>query len=459
MTTTVKDKVRDVIYAQRDKLVGLAHDIHEHPELGFCEEYAAARITKVLADEGFVVRSGIGGMPTAFVATIGNGPLHVAFCAEYDALPPACMFDSSKPIGLGEIWLSPDLQDTPLRHACGHHLIAGASVSAATGLRDFADEVGLTVSVFGTPCEELVALPEARDGRLASGKIALLKAGAFEGMHAALMIHPMPTPWSIFLPWPAYLRQRARFSRAGDSGRLLGVAELRSLKEALQRTVIALHLIPLLYVARPEGQNNGAQADLLWLTPSLAEANSAREAVRRCFEEAATSAGVAVQVIEYAPTAEMRHDPRLSASYRKNAEVLGRVRGRDENIQDELRKIFSDPHVPGIARLLYRLLPNVVSPPSLFMDKFPVKILAATDLGNVSQVIPSIEPYVGIGGLVGNHSPEFAAQADTDEAYRAMLDGGIALAWTALDAATDPALRTYLLESASSRNGSSSRNA
>jgi len=45
-----------------------------------------------------------------------------------------------------------------------------------------------------------------------------------------------------------------------------------------------------------------------------------------------------------------------------------------------------------------------------------------------------------------NHSAEFATQADTDEAYRAMLDGGVAPAWTALDAATDPTLRAYLLK-------------
>ncbi len=104
-----------------------------------------------------------------------------------------------------------------------------------------------------------------------------------------------------------------------------------------------------------------------------------------------------------------------------------------------------------MARILKRFLPGLASPPGLFLDKLPVKVVAGTDFASVSQVIPAIHPFIGIGGMAFNHSAEFAAQADTDEAYRAMLDGGVALAWTALDAATDTALKAYLLKSASSR--------
>ena len=78
-----------------------------------------------------------------------------------------------------------------------------------------------------------------------------------------------------------------------------------------------------------------------------------------------------------------------------------------------------------------------------------------TDLGNVSQVVPAIHPILGIGRLWRfPHQVKFADQADTDEAYRAMLDGGLALAWTAVDAAIEPTLNAYLLESAASRVGS-----
>jgi metal-dependent amidase/aminoacylase/carboxypeptidase family protein len=455
-TNREKDTVRDTIYAQRDRFVQLAHDIHEHPQLAFTEEYAAARITEVLAGEGFVGRTGVYNMPTAFIASFGNGPLHIAFGAEYDALPPSCLFDRSKPPGLTEVWLSPERQDTPLRHACGHNLIAGAAVAAATGLRDIADEVGLTVTVFGTPGEEFAGLPEPPAGIRGPGKALLFEAGAFEGVHAVLMVHPGPTPFGVIIPSKAYVRMRARFTRADAGGRILGEASMRRLEEALKQSIISLYQVPALFVAQPEGEKTGAKADILWIATTLDEANRAREPVRRCFEEAASSAGVAVDITDYVPFPEMRHDPILAAAYRKNAEALGRVRVRDESIQEEIRKML--PFFPWWARILRRFFPGHVPPPGLFMDKYAVEVTYGTDLANVSHMIPAIHPYIGIGGIAANHSAEFAAQADTDEAYRMMLDGGVALAWTALDAATDPSLRAYLLEAASARVGSSPRN-
>ena len=95
-------------------------------------------------------------LPTAFVATAGSGPLHIGICAEYDALP-----------GIG--------------HACGHNVICAAAVGAGLALQGLADDLGLTVTVFGTPAEEG-----------GGGKILMLERGAFAGVHAAMMVHPAP---------------------------------------------------------------------------------------------------------------------------------------------------------------------------------------------------------------------------------------------------------------------------
>src|SRR6202035_380423 len=89
------------------------------------------------------------------------GPLHVGICAEYDCLP-----------GIG--------------HACGHNVIAASAVGAALAAAKVADDVGLTVTVIGTPAEEV--------GN-AGGKILLLERGAFEGIHAAMLVHPNPMPF------------------------------------------------------------------------------------------------------------------------------------------------------------------------------------------------------------------------------------------------------------------------
>src|SRR5206468_4108542 len=148
--------VRERVAASRDRLTALSHRIHAHPELAFEEERAAAWCAEALDAAGFAVERGVGGLPTAFVARAGSGPLHLALCAEYDCLP-----------GIG--------------HACGHNLIAAIAVGAGVAAARVADDVGLTVSVLGTPAEE-------RGG----GKILLLERGAFAGVHAAMMVHPAP---------------------------------------------------------------------------------------------------------------------------------------------------------------------------------------------------------------------------------------------------------------------------
>ena len=112
----------------------------------------------MLADAGMDVKLGICDLPTAFVARSGKGPLHIAICAEYDSLP-----------GIG--------------HACGHNIIAAMAAGAGIAVAKVADDAGLTVSVIGTPAEEV--------GN-ASGKILLLERGAFAGVHAAMMVHPAP---------------------------------------------------------------------------------------------------------------------------------------------------------------------------------------------------------------------------------------------------------------------------
>src|SRR5207249_4693784 len=148
--------VRERVTASRDRLVALSHRIHAHPELAFEEERASTWCAEALDAAGFTVERGVCDLPTAFVARAGSGPLHLALCAEYDCLP-----------GIG--------------HACGHNIIAAIAVGAGVAAARVADDVGLTVSVVGTPAEE-------RGG----GKILLLERGAFAGVHAAMMVHPAP---------------------------------------------------------------------------------------------------------------------------------------------------------------------------------------------------------------------------------------------------------------------------
>jgi metal-dependent amidase/aminoacylase/carboxypeptidase family protein len=136
---------------------------------------------------------------------------------------------------------------------------------------------------------------------------------------------------------------------------------------------------------------------------SLAELAATEERVWRCFEAGAVATGATLEIEpESKPYAEFRtFGPALEA-YTRNAQSLGRT---------------FDPGTP--ARRMNR---------------------ASTDMGNVSQVVPAIHPYVGIGSLPAlNHQPEFAAHCVGGDAEKALLDAATALAWTALDVAGTPA--------------------
>src|SRR6266478_430574 len=153
-----KAGARERLATARDDLVALSHRIHAHPEFGFEEERASTWLAETLDAAGFKVARGVCDLPTAFVAEAGSGPLCIAICAEYDCLP-----------GIG--------------HACGHNIIAAMAAGAGIGLAKVANDVGLTVTVIGTPAEEVGNGP---------GKILLLERGAFAGTHFAMMVHPAP---------------------------------------------------------------------------------------------------------------------------------------------------------------------------------------------------------------------------------------------------------------------------
>src|SRR5579862_4576717 len=137
-------------------LVGLSRAIHDEPELCFEEHRASQRVAEMLDGAGFAVEHGAYDLPTAVEARVGSGPLSIVICAEYDALPA-------------------------VGHACGHNLIAASSLGAGMALAGVADDLGLSVTVLGTPAEEG-----------GGGKVLLLERGAFDGAHAAMMVHPWP---------------------------------------------------------------------------------------------------------------------------------------------------------------------------------------------------------------------------------------------------------------------------
>jgi len=166
-----KAAILEAVEAERERLVDIADRIWEIPELGLHEEVSAAALVEFLEAAGFDVETGVGGMPTAFVAVYGEGDPTVGILGEYDALPGLSQRVASErdPVEAG----GPG-------HGCGHNLFGTAGVGAAIAIKHAIDD-GLegTIRFYGCPAEETLV-----------GKVFMARDGAFDDLDAAIDWHP-----------------------------------------------------------------------------------------------------------------------------------------------------------------------------------------------------------------------------------------------------------------------------
>ena len=382
--TAAKEKAAAAVDRHLDQLVSLSHFVHSNPELCFDETVSSRAVAEALRAGGLQVHEGVYELPTALETRAGGGELEVAVCAEYDALPE-------------------------VGHACGHNIIAASSVGAGLALAAVAEDIGLRVRVLGTPAEEG-----------GGGKVLMLERGAFDGVHAAMMVHPWPsehltaTCLAVAHFDVRYTGQEAHASASPWEG-----------VNAQDALTVAQVAIGLLRQQLPPGdQVHGVVRESPGAANVIPGAVRARYMVRSrtahglaalrprvedCFEAGALATGCTLDYEELSPVySHMETDPALLAAYRANAEALGRTFEAD------------DAGLP---------------PPTL-----------STDMANVSLAVPTIHPLMAIEshGAV-NHQREFAAACVTASADAAVRDGAVALAWTAIDAATDGELRARLL--------------
>jgi amidohydrolase len=373
-----KQTARDLLAEAQPALVGLSHWIHANPELGYEEVLASGWVAEWMTTAGFEVRRGVAGLETALAASYGPGPFHVALCAEYDALPA-------------------------VGHACGHNVIAAASVGAAIALAAVSEQLGLRVTLLGTPAEEG-----------GGGKLALIDAGELDGVHAALMVHPGPED----ILEPEILGVRTlNISYTGREAHAAGFPQLGiNAADALTVAQVAIgllrqHIDPNdrvhgIVVKGGDAPNivpahTSAKYMVRSRTRDGLDALTAR--IVQCFEAGALATGAELSVTQEVAYSPMLHDPELVALYRVNAEATGR---------------YFDPNA---------------------------RMVVSTDMGDVSHVVPSIHPMIGIDSRPAvNHQPEFAAAAVGPAADQAIFDGALLLAWTVIDAALNASVRTRL---------------
>lgn len=378
-------RVADTVNRHRGDLVELSHSIHAEPELAFAEHRSCAKTQTLVAERGFEVTTGVAGLDTAFRASYGAGPLVVGVCAEYDALPE-------------------------IGHACGHNVIAASAVGAALALADVADELGLTVVLFGTPAEEF-----------GGGKVLMMDAGVFDDVAATVMLHPGPVDIaaarSLALS-EVSVTYTGRESHAAVAP-FLGV-------NAGDAVTVAQVAVGLLRQQLMPGQmmhgivTHGGQvsnvipgrAEMRYTmrATELTSLHALEERMAGCFEAGALATGCTHTVVETAPAyAELRPDIFLS-----------------ETMRDEMVRLGRQP------------LPQSVEVSLPF---------GSTDMGNVTQKMPGIHPVVGIdSGGATIHQPEFTVAAAAPGADRAVVEGAIMLARTVVRLAETPSQRDRVQE-------------
>jgi amidohydrolase len=376
--STAKDLIGQAVDRLAGDLDQLSQRIHENPELGYQEVKAAGWLADFLAGQGFGVERGVAGVETAFRATLETGPgPTIGILCEYDALPA-------------------------IGHACGHNVIAASGAGAGAALAAVRERLPKgRVQVIGTPAEEG-----------GGGKVRLIRGGVFAGVDAAMMIHGFDR-WVLHQDLLGIVRVGFEFTgKAAHAS-----ADPWEGINALDGVILTFNNIGMLrQQIRPDARihgivtNGGSAPNII---PEFAAATFYVRAARldylrelhqrviACAEGAARATGCALKVAELDyPYEPLKRNDTLLDLFRANMRALG---------------VVESPEVK---------------------DR-----LGSSDVGNVSQVIPTIQPFMKIAPEgTPIHSRAFEAAAASPLARQGTLAAAKAMALTTLDLLADPAL-------------------
>ena len=386
MREKLRRQVAGAIDEHAPGVISVADQIHKRPEIGFQEQFASRLLADTLRQQGFAVEKPLGGLETAFRATKrgkGPGPT-VAVLAEYDALPN-------------------------IGHGCGHNLIGASGLGAAIGLGQIMDQIDGTFQIIGTPAEEG-----------GGGKAILIDAGVFEHVDAALMIHhagpytgsatqyPGGTCLAVshidveFHGKPAH----AAADPYNGANALNGVIKLFTGIDAMRQHIkqdARIHGIITHGGDAPNVVPHYAAAKFFVRAADRDYLKVLEKKFRTIAEGAAMLTETTMEMHHAAPTCyDMRPSYVIGRIYEENMRAAGmEVNGRDQG------------------------------------ERGPY----STDFGNVSYVVPSVTGSFAISHtLIPGHSQQVVDASCSEFGYDQLIKVSTAMALTALDLLTDPAL-------------------
>jgi len=373
----IKKEVIKEIDRLRPEIINISRLIHSKPELAYNESFAADILTSFLKNNDFKVERGIGGLKTSFIASAKGKRKSpsIALIAEYDALPK-------------------------MGHACGHNMIGAISAGAATALKNAIADIGGKISVIGTPAEEG-----------GGGKIKLIEKGVFKNIDMAMMAHPS--------------------NKTRVVGRMLAVVEMTFTFIGKSSHAAAF----------PYEGVNALDGVILTYNNINALRQQLKEDVR--IHGIITEGGEAPNIIPdrasarfYVRSIDMKYFEDVVEKVKECARGAAKATGCSLRIA--IRETVYHPFKPNY--VMAEILRYNMKLAGLKEDSIGEKeSMGSSDIGNLSQVIPTIHPEFAIGKRsVVNHSPEFAKAAVSKFGVDMMIKMTKTIAMTALDIFSSP---------------------
>ena len=374
---------QDSVYRQ------IALDIHDRPEVSNYEFFACKTLSSQLSEEGFTVKTDVAGHRTGFTAVYRSGKPGptLVFLAEYDALN-----------GIG--------------HACGHNLFGATSSLAAAALKQVLDEVGGEIRVYGTPGEE--------GGENGSAKGSFVREGFFRDVDAALCVHPGSDCHELthaeIACTPIRIEFRGRAAHA-SSAPSEGI-------NALDAMILVFNAIGLLRQQLPQDVR---------IHGIITKGGDAPNIIPDCTE--------AKFFVRAATVKRMMEVYRKMEQITEGAALQTGCKGLLEPTQRNL--VDNIVPTPSFDAVYQRCLESLGEE----IDTKKARPLGSSDIGNVSQVIPVIQPMIRISDVpVAGHSLEKREACRSESGLRSIALGAKALALTALELIEDPKLLKQIQE-------------
>ena len=412
--------------ARHAQYADIAQQLWSFAEVGYQEEKSSALLQQTLREAGFQIAAGVGGMPTAFVASYGQGEPVVGILGEFDALPG---------LSQGAVPERKVLQEGGAGHACGHHLFGTASVAAAIAVKEWLEDTGTsgTVRLYGTPAEEGGA-----------GKVYMVRAGLFDDVDVVLHWHPSSENSADARSSLSNKSAKFRFygvaahaSGAPEKGRsaLDGVEAMNMMVNMLREHIPAESRMHYVITRGGEAPNIVPEfAEVFYYVrhPEMQQVKDIFERVVKAAEGAALGTDTRMEYEVIHGAYNLLPNETLSEIMYKNLQHVGGVEYTPEEIAfaEKIRTTF-DPGKTTIAS-------------AAGIQPYEVQYRGtggSTDVGDVSWMAPTagLRTATWVPGTFA-HSWQAVAAGGMSIGHKGMMVAAKTLVLTALDIYKDPAI-------------------